>query len=447
MPRVTSIDVGKHQAVVDAISYDRPQGALKQLLKEHEDKTEGEPPDDKETEKEEALRCLIEAFPLVLPWEDWTPKAVDDPAGLKVVVVMRTLRGKATDLVLLERWPDGDARFVIVETKLRRNAEIHRAVIGQVLEYGAALAAEAVEAGGPKLLGRAEAYWRSKGGWEKVAAASFGDSWRQEVWAPACHRASQGDIRLLIVADRIPLDLRQALTFLPASVLLAAAEVEVYEPGKKHIVVAAGVGATGTPNIRETWEKWVGRVSLSAVELNALSDGAKIQTAAATHDQKVQSNPRTRVDVEGIIEASKPAWRPILKTLVGLLRDGECGKLLWEEEKSTSVSFRAEIPGGKRATLIRIKPDQVAFSSYYFRPKGGERPRRGQDAYGDRLVPVAEEYGSRLQSILGAGIAETLRTTIFAKVKDPDALNDDEKLRRIAEAVCVTAWNLGAARP
>jgi hypothetical protein len=447
MPRLTIIEVGKHAAVAEPIEYDRPRGALKELLKEHAARFGDEVPEDEEAQKEEALRCLIESFPLVLPWQDWSRDGLDC-SGLQVVVVTRGLRGKRTDLVLLERWPDGDSRFVVIETKRRRNPEIRRTVIGQVLEYGAALAAQAVEPGGPRLLERARDYWRvAPGGWEQQAAHSLGSNW-QQTWETACARAAQGDIRLVIVSDRIPVDLRCALTFLPSSVLLGAAEVAVFEQGREAVAVGASVGGTGTPELRAAWERWVGRVSLSAVEMSAIVRGTTIQAASVSVDKKPGARTRGRVDLDGVLDGviseSTDQWGPILSELAKMLETGEGEELLEPEPKETSVAFKAALSDDKLVTLVLIAPNEVTLLSYYFRPKPADAPaRKRETGYTDerrtRLEQVAEQFASDVEQLLGEQAGRDMRTKRRVTVSDASKLKDEKTLRSLATIVCNTA--------
>lgn len=164
---------------------------------------------------EAALECLISAFPAVLPWEELGLR------GQTPCVLGRNIKdGPATDLLLLESWNEGagpesvQGRLVIVETKLVKNAEIYRAVLGQVLQYAAELSCE------PQLLEKLKALSATR---KLLDLPGVCDAVALDRAAKA---ARMGDIRLLIVSDEIPGELARAISFVPKR-LISAIEVIV----------------------------------------------------------------------------------------------------------------------------------------------------------------------------------------------------------------------------
>ena len=86
---------------------------------------------------ESALQGLLEEYPELIALDEV------DPTSSSLVPIGRevALGGQSLDLLYL----DIGGRLTAVEAKLRKNSEIRRAVVGQVLEYGAYLSRWTVE--------------------------------------------------------------------------------------------------------------------------------------------------------------------------------------------------------------------------------------------------------------------------------------------------------------
>ena len=191
-------------------------------------------PDEQEypPESEYILQRLVELYPEILPWHEFSDSPEEDE--VRVCVVCEGVSSAATDILLIERKPTGSGRFVIVETKLIKNPESHRAVLGQILEYAARLTSGQTLEDLEEIAGN---YWKSrgprfKGNFNDEMKKTCGEDWREVVWKTAFDNLRRGDVRLLIVSDDLYEDLRLAVTYLPSSVLLSAIEIGVVPWGE-----------------------------------------------------------------------------------------------------------------------------------------------------------------------------------------------------------------------
>jgi len=149
---------------------------------------------------EQELEALIHAFPEVLPGVSPAALAVD-----QFVVPS----GGSVDLVVLE----ADASITVVECKLAKNAEVRRAVVGQILSYAASIAkldADDFLARFDTRLGRSAV----------AALAPEVGSGETEDWDEARFRIdlartlADGAFRLVIAVDRITEELRSIVEYL-----------------------------------------------------------------------------------------------------------------------------------------------------------------------------------------------------------------------------------------
>ena len=102
--------------------------------------------------------------------------------------------------MLREKWQYLSARFVIVETKIRRNAEIKREVLRQIIVCAAGLVAEDV-GDQSALRQKAEAYRNEHGSSLAGAAQAAFRVPSKDVWEDACTPAREGNPHLLNVTD------------------------------------------------------------------------------------------------------------------------------------------------------------------------------------------------------------------------------------------------------
>jgi hypothetical protein len=157
------------------------------------------------------------------------------------------LRGSGfTDLLGV----DALGNVLIVETKLAKNREIRREVIGQVLEYAAFLWGMSYE--------EFDELFKSRTG--KSIADSFLEKSEsisiEEILASIAGNLEQGRFKLLIAVDDINPELEKIIAYisgLRSGLMLEALEVKIYQQGETEIFVpqrhgqSIGAGSGGSP--------------------------------------------------------------------------------------------------------------------------------------------------------------------------------------------------------
>jgi hypothetical protein len=166
---------------------------------------------------EQELERLIQDYPEVLPGVSAAALAVDQ---------FSVPSGGSVDLVVLEP----DASITVVECKLAKNAEVRRAVVGQILSYAASLTQLDVD----EFLSR---FGARLGRDAVVALAPEAGAGESEDWDADRFRAdlartlADGAFRLVIAVDRITDELRGIVEYLNSrtddSVEVLALEVDL----------------------------------------------------------------------------------------------------------------------------------------------------------------------------------------------------------------------------
>ena len=166
---------------------------------------------------EQELERLIQDYPEVLPGVSAAALAVDQ---------FSVPSGGSVDLVVLEP----DASITVVECKLAKNAEVRRAVVGQILSYAASLTQLDVD----EFLKR---FGARLGRDAVVALAPEAGAGESEDWDADRFRAdlartlADGAFRLVIAVDRITDELRDIVEYLNSrtddSVEVLALEVDL----------------------------------------------------------------------------------------------------------------------------------------------------------------------------------------------------------------------------
>ena len=166
---------------------------------------------------EQELERLIQDYPEVLPGVSAAALAVDQ---------FSVPSGGSVDLVVLEP----DASITVVECKLAKNAEVRRAVVGQILSYAASLTQLDVD----EFLKR---FGARLGRDAVVALAPEAGAGESEDWDADRFRAdlartlADGAFRLVIAVDRITDELRGIVEYLNSrtddSVEVLALEIDL----------------------------------------------------------------------------------------------------------------------------------------------------------------------------------------------------------------------------
>jgi hypothetical protein len=178
---------------------------------------------------EEALHDLVEDAPHLLPLSG-------DPA---LVVVGRevALGTGYADLVAVE----GEGRVVIIEIKLRKNAEARRAVVAQVLTYAAYLRGVSPDSLEREIL-RPHLDQRPFGSLAEAAreADQTGEFDDQAFGEGLAASLGAGAFRLVLVLDEAPAELVQLVGYLEtisAGVVVDLISVSAYDVGDEQILV------------------------------------------------------------------------------------------------------------------------------------------------------------------------------------------------------------------
>lgn len=209
---------------------------------------------------EAALEALLEGSPELLSMDELDPSAAAPmiPIGRQI-----GLGGQALDLLFL----DMQGTLVGVETKLRKNPEIRRQVVGQVLEYGAHLSewtVEDVERQASTYLAKLTTPARFRGrSMVQLMAEVAGDGMEplsdEELRERIVSKLSRGDLRLVIAVDRVVDSLRKIVTFANAKGGLSLVLLEVQEtelPDSQKVLPMEMCGASGAISRLETRSAW-----------------------------------------------------------------------------------------------------------------------------------------------------------------------------------------------
>lgn len=282
MARFTSITPDGDVKVCSKIEFEKnPQwtkilGRIPSRVQEPEGQEGADP------ESEYILQRLIELHPEVLPWDEFadSPKA----EKVRVCVVCNEIPSASTDILLVEQKATGGGRFVIIETKLVKNPEIYREVLGQVLDYAAYLSSSETP---ESLENKAKAYWKDKRSEAKTSFQQemmrvFEKDWREVIWESALENTRRKDIRLLIVSNDIPEQLRLAVTYLPSDVLLSAVELQAHGANAQPSASTGVVSADGTQpaKVQAALKEYFSGVTLNHATIQRISSGAVVSQAA-----------------------------------------------------------------------------------------------------------------------------------------------------------------------
>ena len=209
-----------------------------------------EPLEDERFEKEDELQALIAEHPELL---DGTQMRPDDP--LRWILIARE-QGIAESSDAAARWAvdlllaDQDALPTLVEVKRGANSEIRRTVVGQMLEYAANAArtwtADALrrafeESTDARGLDPGEELGKllAPDGEEEPGADGF--------WERVATNLDASRLRLLFVADDIPVSLERVVEFLNAQMAgieVLAVEIKQFKGDSRQTLVPRVIGRT-----------------------------------------------------------------------------------------------------------------------------------------------------------------------------------------------------------
>ncbi len=199
-------------------------------------------------EKEDELQALIAEHPELLDGRQMRP---EDP--LRWILIARE-QGIAESSDAAARWAvdlllaDQDALPTLVEVKRRANSEIHRTVVGQMLVY-AAHAARTWKADTLRRAFEESTRARSLDPVEELEKLLQSDgeeeSGADRFWDRVATNLDASRLRLLFVADDIPVPLERVVEFLNAQMAeieVLAVEVKQYKGDSKQTLVPRVIG-------------------------------------------------------------------------------------------------------------------------------------------------------------------------------------------------------------
>ena len=197
---------------------------------------EMEPLTEKPFDTEAMLQELIGRHPELLSGEQMDP---DDPSRWILIGREMPIDGWAVDHLLL----DQHARPTLVEVKRGSNREVRRAIVGQMLDYAATASGVWSERDIRRV------FEKSQDAPEEVIGQLLGDDDGPDIdafWERVATNLEANRMRLLFVADEIPVELERVVKFLNEqtrdNLEVLAVEVKQY-PGKfGHALVSRIIG-------------------------------------------------------------------------------------------------------------------------------------------------------------------------------------------------------------
>lgn len=197
-------------------------------------------------DSEDILQALLEKYPSLLPGEQ-----IDPVNPRKWLLISREM-SIPDELESNGRWSvdhlflDQDGIPTLIEVKRSSDTRIRREVIGQLLEYAANAV---IYWSADKIRAIFEASCESKNeNPENLLANHFAEELDyEEYWQKVRTNLQLGKVRLMFLADEIPLELKRVIEFLneqmnPAEVL--GVEIKQYVSGKHKTLVPGLIGQT-----------------------------------------------------------------------------------------------------------------------------------------------------------------------------------------------------------
>lgn len=285
---------------------------------------------------EAALHDLVEEAPHVLPLSG-------DPS---MVVVGREVRlgSGCADLVAVE----SEGRLVVIEIKLRRNAEARRAVVAQVLTYAAYLRGVDPQVLEAQILRSHLAQRPFNSLAQAVRDADQTGTFDESSQAGVAESLAGGAFRLVLVLDEAPAELVQLIGYLEsisAGVVLDLITVSSYQLGAEQILVPQRVDPEHAD--AHVVGPWVPVSSVRASVKPKPTDGSEgFEQAIAHASVDDQRSLRRLLDWARALEGRQ------LASLKSVLGDGRSVLLVWlPAEKAGLVSIWND--GGASISLWR----------------------------------------------------------------------------------------------
>ncbi len=280
---VAALDrVGREEEALSDHIYVRVEGHMEEL---------SERPFD---EGEDVLQELIAKHPDLLSGDQIRPEA---PRRWILVTREQVIKRWAVDHLLI----DQDARPTLVEVKRRRNPEVRRSVVGQLLEY-AAHARQSWDA--YELRRTFEEHDDARDSLRALLGGDEPDA--DEFWKKVETNLRASNLRLLFVADEIPDPLAQVVGFLNEQmrdVEVLAVEIKRYGGGNLESFVPRVIGRLSKPTA-------LGRPRSSLADIIArFPEGAVRDAAQRLIDRALAAGATVEPGSQGLsIRGSSRLW-------------------------------------------------------------------------------------------------------------------------------------------
>ncbi|MGU3539863.1 hypothetical protein [Methylobacterium sp. A54F] len=262
---------------------------------------------------EDHFQRLLAAFPALLAGDQ-----IDAAEPRRFLLVARE-QGIAAEEGAGDRWSldhlflDQDGIPTLVEVKRSTDTRIRREVVGQMLDYAAnAILHWPVEALQARLSARCDAEGQDAAVALRELIGPEGDT--DAFWNGVRTNLQAGRVRLLFVADRIPLELRRVVEFLnrqmqPAEVL--AVELRQYEGQGLRTLVPLVIGQTEASSACRRRTTGAG-VKRRWDEASLLAELERVGEEAVRGARTIMAWAHARRLGEGYGEGQLPAWTPVI---------------------------------------------------------------------------------------------------------------------------------------
>lgn len=305
---------------------------------------------------EDALQRLIADHPEVLAGEQMTP---GEPRRW---LLIRREMGIADSDKSGNRWSvdhlliDQDARPTLVEVKLKDNSDIHRKVVGQLLEYAAHATAYwtadgirrrfEVKHGSEEAAREAFARWRAAGGEPESE-----DDGYEAFWEDVDTNLRADNVRLLFAADRIPDELAHVVGFLNRNmehVEVLAVELRQFGGEGAHTLVPRVIGRTERQRTSSGGSKHTMETLLAEFPEGAVREAARQLLERSTVAGATHEFGPSGVSIRGHTSLWK---QPV--TVAWLFPAGVGGWMKTRDFSFGAAILEAEPPPALREVLVR----------------------------------------------------------------------------------------------
>lgn len=295
-------------------------------------------------DNEKLLQDVVESFPEVIALEDLGVKEPFIVIGREVA----TMAGYIDVLCI-----DGDGGLTVIETKLARNSQIRREVIGQVLEYVAQLSKWRAN----DVVKVANQYFASTGVKVGDRPATLADLLEMEegqqlealpidLFDKIENNLREGSIKLVIASDSIPETLKDTVTFINSfsNFDIYVLQIQSYQKDQLQIYAPTLFGfthKTGGSNKSERfpWNEESFLESISHFESDVFEKISNLYEFSKKNADGIRwGTGRTDSSFSYTINSAKKKFN-----VFAVLNSGDCGRILLNFGSMKSVVSHSEL--------------------------------------------------------------------------------------------------------